>query len=170
MGFLQCHKKSISWTMNGRMRCSGRVYWSWSKHKRLCWVQLHPAMKEVRPCFHQAQKKRQGSRDFVPCKSLVQFSSCPSPAIVVFIPSCTRAGAALLCSGSHLGVCVASRPTWLLGRDCEWMVECVLPSEKKQNFVKLQLYYLTLGKNQALFQTKQSISQSFRDLAVGSSP
>lgn len=50
------------------MKCSGEMYWS--RNKRLppgfqCLIhrqvaQLHPAVEEVQPCFHQVQEKGQG--------------------------------------------------------------------------------------------------------------
>ena len=78
------------WPMRGPLRGSGKVYCS--SNKRLpptsqCLIhsqvsQVRPAVEEVQPCLHQAQKKGQDPEMlchcFIQCQSLVQFSLSPS--------------------------------------------------------------------------------------------
>ena len=114
------------------------------------------------------------SKNSLPRQGLAQFSLCLHPASLMSVPSCIPAGAALLYPGSclepALGVCMAAdhmapRSTWLLRRENGWAHVWVhVTNQETGSFVKLGLYYLELGKDQASFQTNQSISQFFAGL------
>lgn len=124
MGLSQCRKKSISGTTYGRMRCSDKMYWSWSKQEglspgacRLCLihgqvVQLHPIVEEVQPCLHQAREKGPEILccQFSPFQRLVQLNFCSHPTSLASVPSSFLAGAVLLYPGS-----LALAPPGLLG-------------------------------------------------------
>lgn len=71
IGFFHGVTRKAFWgLMPGRMRCTGKIYWSWREHKELspgaqCLIhhlvaQLRPALEEVQPRLHQTQEKGQG--------------------------------------------------------------------------------------------------------------
>ena len=152
-----------------RIRLSGRVYWrTWNKHKALPWIQLHPAVKEVQPCLHQAQKQ-----SYCPDTLPPWFSPClcPHPASFVCIPACAPA-----CTVPR-PLWPAAGPWWLLGphgcygkKTYEQSGPVYIREKEREQaegererererelFVKLGLQYLRLGKCQAPFQTNQPI-------------
>ena len=141
MGSCSETRKAFQGPTYGRMRCSSKIYWSWSKHKGLslgAWnlclifvlvVHLCPIVEEVQPHLQQAQKKGLGPESM--ChryQSLVQLSLYPH--------------------GCY-------------GKRSEWTGKRMLPEKV---FVKLWLNYIKLGKELAGFQTNQSLSQSFTGL------
>ena len=63
MGPCSVVKKAISEDPHGRMKFSGKVYFR-SEIQGLppgsqCLISIHPTMREVQSCLHQAQKKGQ---------------------------------------------------------------------------------------------------------------
>ena len=149
---------------HGRMRCSGKIYWSKNQGPSpgACSEAL-PILLWKKSSLVLSNPEGPGPRIlcpwFSPCQSLVPFSLCPHLATSVSVPSCALASAMLLYPDLHLER--VFRPAWLLGphschRERGHRKEQVMCVTKRP---LLGFDCITLR-----FQTDQSLSQSFLGL------
>lgn len=166
MGFLQCWEKSFWRTMHRKMRCNGKIYWSENKRTPPCpripmshpqqVVQLHPAVEEVQPCLHQAQKKCQSPKilchQFSPFQSLMQFSPCPHLANLAFVTATLPS--ALLHPSPCLAPCLEHMLApmcylahWMPGPRGSYRERMGKPTNATQTeaFIEAWLYFLRLS-------------------------